>query len=64
MKSEIRRFNSFAEADMAETEYYISLKPEQRLEILLELIEMHRSTRSENSGRLERVYRVVELQHR
>ena len=43
MDFSIRRFESLAEADSAEAEYYASLTPEERLNILLELIEMYRS---------------------
>ena len=62
MDPEIRRYNSLAEADAADTEYYASLTPQQRLELLFELIEMYRSTHDEDSERLERVYCVDELE--
>jgi hypothetical protein len=54
-------FSSFDAADQADDEYYASLTPEERLEILLELIERYRSSLGEAAERFERVYRVVEL---
>jgi len=38
-----RVFNSFADADDADDEFYATLTPEARLEILLELVERERS---------------------
>ncbi len=55
-----RIFHSFAESDAADQQYYQSLSPEQRLEILLELISQGQDHESEQ--RLERVYRIVKLQ--
>ena len=57
----IRRFETLTEADSAEAEYYASLTPEERLNILLDLIAMYRSNQGEDSERFERVYRVDEL---
>ena len=62
MDSTIQRFDSLSEADEAEAEYYARLTPEQRLEILFELIAMHTDSIDEDSQRLERVYRVTELE--
>ena len=62
MDSTIRRFNSFAEADEAEADYYAHLTPAQRLEILFDLVEKYRDANGETSDRLERIYRVVELE--
>jgi len=61
MDRTIRRFESLQEADDADMEYYASLTPEERLNILLELIESGRSNLGEDSERFERVYRVDEL---
>jgi uncharacterized protein YdeI (YjbR/CyaY-like superfamily) len=55
-----RVFHSFAEADQAEKEYYRSLTPEQRLEILFDLVKTQQP--DEVEPRLERVYRVIKLQ--
>jgi hypothetical protein len=53
-------FRSFAEAEEADREYYHSLTPEARLEILGELIA--RSHPDEIEQRSERVYRIVKFQ--
>ena len=57
----IRTFDNLTEADSAETAYYASLTPEERLNILFDLIAMYRSSEGEDSERFERVYRVDEL---
>ena len=56
----VRIFHSFEESEKADQEYYLSLSPEERLEILFELIERYQS--NEAQQRLERVYRVVKLE--
>jgi hypothetical protein len=55
-----RKFRSFAEADKADREYYQSLLPEQRLEMLCDLIAA--SYPNEIKQRLERVCRIIKLQ--
>jgi len=60
MERVVRRFDSHAEADAADRAYYRSLTPQQRLEILFELVRMYREEHG-CSERLERVYRIVEL---
>lgn len=60
MEKKIQKFSSFEEAEKAEREYYRSLTPQQRIEILLELIARYRSN-DESSERLERVYRIAKL---
>jgi uncharacterized protein YdeI (YjbR/CyaY-like superfamily) len=60
MEKAARVFHSFAEADQAEKEYYRSLTPEQRLEILFDLVKTQQP--DEVEPRLERVYRVIKLQ--
>ena len=62
MDPAIRRYDSLADADAADAEYYASLTPQERLDILFELIEMYRSTYGEDAERLERVCRVDELE--
>lgn len=57
----VKRYDSLAEADEADRRYYASLTPEERLEILLDLIATYRSNFLGTSERLERVYRVDEL---
>jgi hypothetical protein len=60
----IRTFSSFDDADAADDEYYAGLEPQDRLEILLELIERERSALGEAASRLERVHTVAELSRR
>lgn len=60
MEKVARVFHSFAEAEQADWDYYESLSPQQRLEIVCELIA--RSQPNETEQRLERVCRVIELQ--
>lgn len=62
MEKVIRVARSFEEADQADRDYYRSLTPEQRLEILLEL--NRRWPRAEHDPALkgfERVYRILKL---
>jgi hypothetical protein len=54
-------FTSFQDADRADEKYYASLEPSQRVDILLELIELHRSSLGEAAQRFERVCRVTRL---
>ena len=54
-------FRSFEEADRADDAYYASLTPEERLDILLDIIERYRSSLGEAAERFERVHRVIEL---
>jgi len=54
-------FDSFAEADRADVEYYAALRPEERLEILLDLIARYRESLGEAAQGFERVHRVTEL---
>ncbi len=60
MEKEARVFHSFAEADQAEDKYYRSLTPEQRLELLLDLVKAQQP--DETEPRLERVCRIIKLQ--
>lgn len=54
-------FHSFDDADRADDEYYARLSPQQRLDLLLELIERHRRSLGNAAERFERVTRVVTL---
>ena len=60
MEKVARIFHSFADADRADREYYQSLTPEQRLEILFELVAQAHP--NEIKQRSERVYRIIKLQ--
>ena len=55
-----RIFHSFAESEKAEKEYYLSLTPEERMDILLELV-AQAAQENEAAKGFERVYRIVEL---
>ena len=54
-------FRSFVDADRADEEYYAGLAPQERVDILLELIERYRSSLGQPAERFERVCRVAEL---
>ncbi len=60
----VQRFGSFAESDRATRRYYASLTPEQRLDILLDLIAVQRGDEDEAAQRLQRVYRIAKLGER
>ncbi len=57
----VQRFRSFEEAEAADDAYYASLTPDERVNLLLDLIAAHQEAVGEASQRLERVCRVVEL---
>lgn len=61
MKRIARVFRSLREADEAEARCYASLAPEERLNILLEIIAGHRESLGEAAERFERVHRITEL---
>jgi hypothetical protein len=61
MEKVLRVFDSFDDADRADDEYYASLTPQERVDILLDLIAAYRESLGEAGQRFERVYRVVEL---
>lgn len=56
MRKVARWFNSHEEAEKAEREYYFSLTPQQRIDILLELMRRYYG----HPKRLERVARIIE----
>lgn len=53
----MRVFHSFEESDQADREYYQSLTPQQRLDLLLELIQQAQN----GETKFERVCRIVKL---
>jgi hypothetical protein len=61
---EVRVFSSFDAAERADDEFYASLTPQQRLDILLDMIAAYRESTGEASEGFARVYRVVELSRR
>jgi hypothetical protein len=64
MRDVLRVFSNFREAEEADRALYASLSPQERLDILLELVGRQRESMGETAERLERVYRVVELSRR
>jgi hypothetical protein len=61
MEKVLKVFSSFEEAERADDEYYASLAPQQRVDLLLDLIATYRESLGEAGQKFERVYRVVEL---
>lgn len=61
MKRDLQVFDSHADAERADTLYYASLTPQERVDLLLDLIAAHREAMGEASERFERVCRVTEL---
>jgi hypothetical protein len=61
MERRAEKFTSFEAADRATKAYYHSLTPDQRIEILLDLIERSREGDSAAEHRLAPVYRIVKL---
>ena len=61
MDRTVAKFSSYQQADEATQEYYRSLSPQQRLDILLEMLESSRKEGDAAAERFERVYRIVKL---
>ena len=61
VEKEVQVFGSHEEAAAADRAYYRSLSPEQRLDLLLDIVRRHQESEDEAAARFERVYRVVEL---
>jgi hypothetical protein len=61
MEKELRTSSSFQEAREADAAFYASLSPQERLDLLLDIIARHRESLGEVEERFERVCRVVEL---
>lgn len=60
MEKTIRVFDSFEEAEAADKEYYRSLSPAERVEILLILREQYSPYDDELTQGFERVCRIIE----
>jgi hypothetical protein len=54
-------FSSFDDADRADDQFYADLTPQERLDLLLDLVARHWSALGATAERFERVYRVIEL---
>jgi hypothetical protein len=57
-------FSSVADAERSDEEYYANLSPSERVDILLDLIEQHRSSLGAAADRFERVCRMTQLSQR
>ena len=64
MERKVAKFSSHREADEATLRYYRSLTPQQRVDILLELIESSQEEDDAAAQRFERVYRITKLSSR
>jgi uncharacterized tellurite resistance protein B-like protein len=62
MKPVVAKFRTFDEAEAATRDYYRRLSPEDRLEILFQLVEIARKEGDAAPRRLARVYRIAQLQ--
>lgn len=58
-KTAFRVFSSFAEAEEADRQYYRSLTPAERIEMLLVLRDQYRPYSNELTEGFQRVYRVI-----
>ena len=60
MEKTAHKFTSFESADAAEIVRYRNMTPQERVDLLLELVAQSQSS-DEAEHRLERVYRIVDL---
>jgi hypothetical protein len=61
MERRVQVFRSFDEAEHADDAYYGSLTPQQRVDLLLELVAAWKEGFGDAGQGLARVHRVVEL---
>jgi len=61
MEKKWERFESFADAQKAEDAYYSSLSPNERVEILLDLVARYGEMYGGSTERFERVFRVAHI---
>jgi hypothetical protein len=54
-------FDTFEDADLADRAFYASLSPQERLDLLLELIASHDGHEDQDQQGLARVHRVTDL---
>jgi len=59
MEKVVRKYRSHRESEQADREYLRSLTPEQRVDLLLELVAQAQSHETEQG--FARVYRIVKL---
>jgi hypothetical protein len=60
----LRTYQDPAQADEADRQYYASLSPQERLDMVVELVDRYLSTYGEAAKRFERVHRIDELPQR
>jgi hypothetical protein len=56
-----RIFRNFEDAEKADLEAMAALTPQERVDLLLELVARYRESLGEAAERFERVHRVIEL---
>ena len=61
MEPIVRKFASFAEADQADREYYQSLSPNERVQLVVQLMERSKIFYDDPPQGLERVCRIIKL---
>ena len=62
MERRAAKFSSHEEAAHADAQYYRSLTPQQRLEVLMKIIEQAHPDLHDPAKRLQRVYRIVKFE--
>lgn len=60
----VHKFDSFEDSERADRAFYAALTPQQRLDLLLEIIAREREGLGEAGERCARVCRVVKLPRR
>ena len=60
-KAELRILSSFRQAKDADRAFYASLSPQERMDLVLDIVARHRESMGEAPESFERVYRVIEL---
>lgn len=61
-KITVRKFSSFEEAEQAEREQYRKMTARERLELISELRALRHGRDDATAPRLERVFRIIELE--
>ena len=64
MERVVRKFNSHQDAALADRDYYLSLTPAQRVDILLDLVARRKEDVGATGQGFARVYRIVKLSSR
>ncbi len=64
MEKVVHCYGSFAEAEEAERRAYAALSPQERLDLLVEMLSATWTDDDEATAGLQRVYRVIELGRR